>query len=554
MNKSVSSKIGYKQWKADRENNQTKKSIYLNANPISKEEYDQVVKKAKIVLDAVDIMDDYSQKKAESREIAFDTLNMASNEGGTYFSLALAAIVKKLTKGADIAFKEVMSGDFKNIKKLTPAVLTFVIPMVIITIISSLWGSKKQIEGSRLGRIESIEKDLSSLNQFAVLDENQEKTVHKIAQNIPDEQIPSEDDENIDIKKSFKDLLHGDKNLENKYYNFNSNINNQIANIHTIKLSKEQELQAKKDKELIQTIVEKVDIASQEYSETAELSTSTIRTFAFSSGGILGFILDKVLANTALAKASGKIGMAVYIIAGIVGSIISGKIELQAAKVGRYKAKKELLENPQQLVYVEAEKYKNNDIKVKKAKKKGIFATLKQLFKDNKEYNEYLNTNALKNKKIKLAKEKIVLSEKQKADAKLLQNNTFKMFNKLDEFTQTYAEKTEAIGESVNNIFSNLLSAFQTVMATYAIFGKSKFKGGKMLAMVASLIPEFIINFITTKAQKKASKVGAMNAINSLDDPRHFASKSKDDIEFRANSKEKALSPINQQYILNNSK
>ena len=81
------------------------------------------------------------------------------------------------------------------------------------------------------------------------------------------------------VLSSLKTMVKPDQKVVDKYNEISKNTEEEIKNIDNIKLTKEQELEAKKDKELIQTIVEKVDIASQDYAENTELATGVLGEF-----------------------------------------------------------------------------------------------------------------------------------------------------------------------------------------------------------------------------------------------------------------------------------
>lgn len=174
------------------------------------------------------------------------------------------------------------------------------------------------------------------------------------------------------------------------------------------------------------------------------------------------------------------------------------------------------------------------DVKLlERAKKPNIFKFFLQLLKDNKEYTKYMKTKGEAELKLHKAVEKLELSPEQVRQAKALQNNVFKTFNKVDEKSQTYSESVEAMGE----VTMQGVSAFGALGA----MGVSFYQFAKMLknpaAMESSimktvaktmmpfafvLLPVIGIDIYTTKAQKKASRVADMLALKELNDYRHY--------------------------------
>ena len=320
-------------------------------------------------------------------------------------------------------------------------------------------------------------------------------------------------------------MVKPDQKVVDKYNEISKNTEEEIKNIDNIKLNKEQELEAKKDKELIQTIVEKVDIASQDYAENTELATGVLGVI-FAGLGVGSYAgIKKILSFiNPLKKYSSICAVVISYVGVLAGAIYATKLQKQASRVGRYKARKELLDNPEQLIYIESEKYKDTQIQPKEIKKDGYFKRLFNLIKDNKEYNEYIKNNNTRNIQLRKAKDKIKLSDDQALRAEQLQKNVFKMFNRLDDKSQSYAEATEAIGDVAMQMLTLISSLIpMIVIATKTL--KTKKIGLKDFAVsFLPLIPTILLNIYITKEQKSASRVADMVAINELSDYRHFGS------------------------------
>lgn len=519
----------YKSWKQERDLSLEKKVEYIKNNKINPNDYNNDIERAKIVLNAVNVMDEYSQSSAENMEQVTQAAIMPIETALPYISLGVGGLVGLIGKKSRNTFNEIFNGNFKNIKHLIPSGLATAATLVSGLSALTFWACKNQIRASRLARTEAMINDLSSINQFAVLDESQKAEVEKIADTI---QVDKKESKQIIQKRtglgilsSLKTLVKPDQKVVDKYNEINKQTDEEIKNIENIQLTKSQELEAKKDQELIQTIVEKVDIASQDYAENTELATGVL-------GVILGGLgigsyagIKKILSSIKPFEKYSNIAAIIISYTGMLaGAIYATKLQKQASRVGRYKARKELLDNPEQLVYVDSEKYKDTQIQPKEIKKDGYFKRLFNLIKDNKEYNEYIKNNNARNIQLRKAKDKIKLSDEQALRAEQLQKNVFKMFNKLDDKSQSYAEATEAIGDVAIQMLTLVSSLIPMVVLTAKTL-KTKNVGYKDLALsFLPLIPTILLNIYITKEQKSASRVADMVAINELSDYRHFGS------------------------------
>ena len=519
----------YKSWKQERDLSLEKKVEYIKNNKINPNDYNNDIERAKIVLNAVDVMDEYSQSSAENMEQVTQAAIMPIGTALPYISLGVGGLVGLIGKKSRNAFNEIFNGNFKNIKHLIPSGLAAAATLVSGLSALTFWACKNQIRASRLARTEAMINDLSSINQFAVLDESQKAEVEKIADTI---QVDKKESKQIIQKRtglgilsSLKTLVKPDQKVVDKYNEISKQTDEEIKNIENIQLTKSQELEAKKDQELIQTIVEKVDIASQDYAENTELATGVLGVIigGLGIGSFAG--IKKLLSSIKPFKKYSNIAAIIISYTGMLaGAIYATKLQKQASRVGRYKARKELLDNPEQLIYIDKEKYKNSQIQPKEIKKDGYFKRLFNLIKDNKEYNEYIKNNNARNIQLRKAKDKIKLSDDQALRAEQLQKNVFKMFNRLDDKSQSYAEATEAIGDVAIQMLTLVSSLIPMVVLTAKTL-KTKNVGYKDLALsFLPLIPTILLNIYITKEQKNASRVADMVAINELSDYRHFGS------------------------------
>ena len=535
----------YKSWASEQELRQAKRIEYLKRNPDKINPED--IKRGLILLNAIDVMDEYSQSYAEDMEVATELaksqINLLFTMGGT----ALGAAVG-LTKPVKKAIRKI-AGKGKG-----AALITQLLPSAIGMAVGAaaslpliIWATKAQVSASRKGRFEAMNKDLKNPATFAILTEEQQKKAEETAKTI---ELEDNEKKRLEIKKTMsanplepirtlKKYYSGTKEYNEQKKEFNNKLKESEKNFDK-KLTEEEILKAKKDQQLLSQIVRKIDLASQDYAENTELATNTLTAIALSGGILTGWVSNKIL-NALKIGAGSKltkiIPWAIGAAIPLTMNIYSSKIQKQASRVGRFKAKQEMLNNPESFVYVDNKNSDNIDIQKPEEKKKpNIFKFLIQAFKDNKEYENYRKTKALEELKLNKALNKIELTEQQKKDAQALQLNVFKTFNKIDEKSQTYSESVEALGEACKEGVLNIGSLLATAYASLSLmkdFGRMDnidmvngiFRMLKKYIVPTTLvlIPVVLLDILTTKEQKKASRVADMQTIQELDDYRHFA-------------------------------
>ena len=518
----------YKEWKQKRSEQEAKRLAYIEKHGIKEAQKENDIKRAKVVLNAVDIMDEYSQTRAEDAEIYTEatkgTIIGLATQIATFGGLALAVFCSKQKNLNKISEKLILFPTVANC-----AVLALLGPFL------NQWGARKEIQASRTGRIESMQKDLSSTKQFAILNKEQEKERDEIASKIKvdkKEKKKITQNASLGILKNIKQLFKKDQTLNEAQNKFKKETEKERKNFNK-PLTQEEIEEAKKDKQLITNIVEKIDIASQDYAENLELATTIFSTLTLAGGVLVGFVTNKLLSLLKINQ--NKKLIASFATGGIISIILSSiaaKIQKQGSRVARFKVKQEFLNNPEKLIYVDDEKAKNEDGSkyINQDKKPNFLKFLLKAYKDNKEYNQYLkqhNENSIKQRK---AQEKIQITPEQEKRAKQLQQNIFKIYNRLDEKSQAYSESTEAVGETVITIGSIISSIAMVLLAKKSAAKDFINKNISVLSVLKSVapiltgvIPIFILQAIITKEQKNASRVANMLTINEMDDYRNFA-------------------------------
>ena len=156
--------------------------------------------------------------------------------------------------------------------------------------------------------------------------------------------------------------------------------------------------------------------------------------------------------------------------------------EKNASRVGRYKARQDLMKNPARLMAYSDENMKRaENVKADKQKHSffeklgGSFSFISSYFKDKSEYEKYKKKTWKENEKIQKALKEIEITDAQKADAKALQKNVFRAFDEIDEMSQRYSEDVEAGTEIAKQVGSTIWSLGS--MLGLGFLAASVFKG-----------------------------------------------------------------------------
>lgn len=522
----------YSDWKNQRNIMEAKRLAYIDKHPEVINAND--IQRGKVLLRAIDIMDEYSQKKTENMEAATESVIDMGLELAGFAGAGIGAFLGSIKPIGRFFARFVPKGSKykKWVGMGIPAAIGLLAGSVAAFPLMA-WGAKAEVGASRKGRFEAMRTELSNPQGFAVLTPEQIAQTEEIAKTIVlEEDKKKKVSERITNGLEFvKDMATDSKEYKAQKKQFEQELEEDEKNIEQ-ELTEEEILNAKKDQQLLTKLVEKIDIASQDYAENSELATQAGIALVGCVGGLAYFGTDKLLRALKI-KSENKISFiikALSIGAFAVMGVFAAQINKHASRVGRFKVKQELMENPANFVYVSDEQAEEiTDANAKPQKKQNLFSFLIKAYKNNREYNNYKKTIGKDERRFYKAAEELELSEKQLSDAKRLQKNTFRTFNKVDENSQKYAESIEALGQSIaypiNLVFTMIATAFAAPYLFKATSTQaertaniSKYFGIVML----STIPAMIINAIVTKEQKKASRIADMMAINDLDDYRKF--------------------------------
>lgn len=516
----------YADWKNMRDIQDAKRMAYLKKHPELKNENDIV--RGKTLIRAIDVMDEYSQKRAENMELATDQIKVLITELTLFAGAGLGYLASKMGPVKKFLEKKLSQGDMR-FASLLPVLIGALIGAVTAYPIET-WSAKKQIKASREGRLEAMNNELKNPNVFAILTPEQQKQAEEISKTLPVKEETKKMLKLGEVISTIKSLSGNDAKYREQKAIFDKNLKEEEKRIND-KMSADEILNSKKDQQLLTKMVEKIDISSQDYAENVELMTDVGTTVIMSGGVLFSMLLGKLL-NSLKVKSAQKVTTISYIaslLTGLTFATVGTQLQKEASRVGRYKIKQELMKEPDSLVYVDDDKAKGEKEFVLNENKRNFAKFIKEAWKNNKEYKQYKKTTQKEEQKYYRAVEKLKLSESQINEAKRLQKNTFKTFNKIDENSQKYSESVEALGQSLMQPISMAGTVVGMFFALPLLFKKSankvetaeKYAKYFCVSLLGS-VPALLFNAYITKEQKKASRVADMMAINELNDYRQF--------------------------------
>lgn len=557
----------YNNWEEKQQQIEAKRE-YLNRNlgtqPL---ELDQAQRKGLTLINTIDVIDNFSNKKVSGIKLFLLELQQSSDDIVAYTSLLAGSI---------------FALPFVLCKKMKPAIISgiagFITSAVGSTIAMTLYSSKLQDSAHKIARFEACNKDLKDPKNFVIYNSDQIKKAKEIAKtiNLPEDKVPKNTlEESLEVVNSLNPLtliktyktankLLEDNNEGNEWENSINEIEKKIQENKDVVLTDKQLLEAKKDQDLFFRLIKKIEIQSQDYSETVDIGANTIRGLGIAFGVLGGFILGQ---TTDMLQKAGKISKeskianvlknhSVELLFGvalsIMADIFAAKFQKKAVEVGKFKAKQELLKDPHNFLYYndkQLEDAKVQNTQTNKKWYKDIFKNAIFFFKatkDFKEYEKYQETKEIENKKLREALKQIKITDKQLTDAQKLQAKTFRVLDVIEKNTQKYSEKLNTICSIAQNLIPTTIytASFLTVLNSWIKSGvkeiidinpkngKRKLNLPKMFKHIAkdidkvilpALIPSIIIGILTTKIQKNASKIGFMKAMENMKDPKEFA-------------------------------
>lgn len=455
----------YDAWEQKQADERAQKE-YLSSNlDIPKDKLELTQKRAETVVRATEIMDTRSEDNCENMEqlLSFASLPLV------FLAFAQTPIAKFISKKFNLNFNKAMNYVSAGVIGAT----------LLGTIGLILWGNSKQKEASRIGRYQAKQNELKDIKNFVVYTPEQLEKAKEIAKKIPDEK------ERNSISKMIKELKDVSKDKKTYKEWLAQKDPHEIEKLKAVNITPEQLQKAEEDKELIVDAVKEINIKAEEYSENVENAFDTFGNLSWLAAVPLGFGLNKLLKALNVDKKWKTITSVAVPILTTFGIQLTGTIEQKkASRVGRYKARQDLLKNPARLMaYSEEDMKKAENVRAPKQKQSffeklgGSFSFISKYYKDKSEYTKYKKTTQKENEKIQKAFKQIDITEAQKAEAKALQKNVFRAFDEIDEMSQRYSEDVEAGTEIAKQIGATAwtLGSMSTMVLLAVLVRKGKF-------------------------------------------------------------------------------
>lgn len=540
----------YIKWEEKQNDKEFQRQELYKKIPVSKEELEKASQYGRTLVDSINTMDQYSINKAEDVETV-SKVGMSFIEGIVtvaemgVFALAYM-LIPSVKKYIDSSKNNSKAGLIMPLVALAP-------PLLAMPFITVKFASYEK-EASRIARYQAREKELKDPKNFVIYDEEQINDAKEIAKTLPDPVEKKKNDYNLfanygESTKSLKALQKEHKNYLNWKKESLLKEREKKASLGSINPSIEQVQKAKKNQDNLLRTIRKIEINSQNYLANVEMACNIVLGSAIALGAAGGGIIKgaikllqkyKVIPNTSkIINATEKYApIAAPLILILLTASYETKIQKNAARVGRFKAKQELLSDSHNFITYNDEQMNSvKDIKAPVKKQKSSFNKLKDnikffmnLKKDYDEYEKYQKTQGKEEQKLQEALKKINISDHQIKEAKDLQKNAFMAFEKMDEMTQRYVDDTEAATDIIKQYVNQGILLAGAALTGY-LLSKSKSPKSqaqdnlyvKQLAPVlGSVLVQIPIEIKSTQIEKQAGRIGTMKAMQDLEDPRYF--------------------------------
>ncbi len=243
-----------------------------------------------------------------------------------------------------------------------------------------------------------------------------------------------------------------------------------------------------------------------------------------------------ILSTSKFARNAAIGGIGAFV-TGMAGAFIGLKLQKSAARAGRYKAKRELEENPANFIGYTKEEFKTvSDIKADQktalTKIKEYMMFIPNVIKDYNNYEKYKKTKAKQDKELLNELVKLNVSDEQLKEAKDLQRKLFTTFESVDDKSQEYSESIEAINEMSQPIIPYL--GIAAIASPFIVAGVKFAKGGG--AKAAESITGFFAKhtgFLKGKMAKKYFDEVASNITNTVANQHNVGDKTSKNALFK---------------------
>lgn len=507
---------------------------------LTPEELSLAKKRADVLKRTIDTLDEYSQTKTEDVESVTQTalgeitaiLTTAGVGLGKAFQSTKTG--KRWTKGLETKLGSLKAAAPHLIPGISGLLFAITSSLPVLMGLVTI-----EIQTPRIARFEALKGEKFNTKDFAILTDEQIAQAKKEAQAI-DVPVPKTTDKSVlsslnivEQVKSYMDIVAKRAVYRKDKERFETASENKITAAKNEVFTAEEYAKADETREITKRLVNKIDLEAQDYIERVFkiLDVTSMCLFGF---GVVGYwALEKAMSM--LKITNGKFKSAFSAIASIAGVVmLNSKIaefRNSAIRISRHKQMKDLLSDPTNFLKTPKKNIDEKNIKVDSPEELGLFGFLKQFLQDRKDYELYVKTQMVEDRKFNLAVRNLKLSPEQLNEARLNHLNLFKTVNVVDNNKKKFEEAFEIFATMLSTpmglIAATMGSAFGWALHHIKKAPKSHMPIYSIIGTVVGLVPAIAIELYTTIQSRKAARVAYMLAQNELDDKRRFLNYSK---------------------------
>lgn len=214
---------------------------------------------------------------------------------------------------------------------------------------------------------------------------------------------------------------------------------------------------------------------------------------------------------------------------GIVGAFLGMKMQKEAARAGRYTAKRELEKDPMNFIGYTQDELAQTDVKdtsKKTSKVKDVITFIPTCIKQYFDYVKYRKTEFKENQILKNQLKKQDVTEEQLKEARNLQNKLFVTFENVDDKSQEYSESMEATCEMVQPII--IYAGYAAMIAPFVALASAAAKGklspnsivekvSKIMADSSNIMKsKFVKKYLSDVSENVSNVVQSMDVNNKI--------------------------------------
>lgn len=538
----------YKKWESEQDDKEFQRQELYKRVSTSKEDLKKAAQYGRTLIESINIMDQYATDKAQDVEMASQLALGIGIYALMGVGWGIGFLIEKIPKAKEYLAKLPPKGIEKQV--LFPAIKTMALPVLGIPFLVAKFASYEK-EAARTARYQARENKLKDSKNFVIYNEEQIEKAKEIAQTLPDPIDKKKSALNVfanynESAKSIKTILQDHKDYLKWKEGYLKAESNKQESLNNLKFTQDELNQAKNDQSNLLRTIRKIEVNSQNYQSNVEMALNIIFGFDLLFGAIVGGITSGVihlLQKTKIIPTNSKYAEIIKATAPIATAILlifattsySTKMQKEAARVGRFKAKQELLDDPHNFINYSDEQLDSvKNLKAPKKPEENLMAKIKdnvnfffQLKKDYDKYKKYQETTYKDEQKLDEALKQINVTDEQMKKAKSFQKNAFTTFEKIDEMSQRYVADVEAATDMAKDS-AVMGTDFLSQIASFYLLTKSASTKNlnkviqSFYPMLMPLIVKAPIEIEATQIEKQASKIGVMKAMQDLKDPRYF--------------------------------